>query len=144
MNYSWNDAVTAGLVLDFIYGWDESGQTYELSSTLLPGDAYWVYAYNNCDMWVTGETNDDDLISELFVEWNFVGLPYDTSVDKENLTVLYSDTLYSWNDAVTAGIILDFIYKWNAFGQSYDLTDILTLGEGCWMYAYYNCTLKKS
>jgi hypothetical protein len=94
-------------------------------------------------MWVTGETNDDYLISDLLVEWNFLGLPFDTSVEKENLTILYSNTLYNWDDAVTAGIILDFIYKWDALGQNYDLTDVLDPDQGYWIYAYYNCILKK-
>jgi hypothetical protein len=141
VNYTWADAVTAGIVLDFFYGWNESVQNYATLNKLQPGEAYWLYAYNNCSLWIIGEKNNNDHITNLLTLWNFVGLPYDVSVEKENLTLFYDDSTYSWQDAVTAGIILDFIYKWNEDVQSYDVTEVLEPGKAFWVYAYYPCKL---
>ena len=45
---SWQDAVTYGMVEDSIFGWNAMGQTYSLSSSLMPGNAYWSFAYQRC------------------------------------------------------------------------------------------------
>jgi len=41
---SWDDAVTAGIV----NGWNRAGQSYNFADTLMPGYAYWMYAYYTC------------------------------------------------------------------------------------------------
>ena len=103
-----------------------------------------MYAYVDCDLWITSNiSNNDDHITDLLEEWNLIGLPYDISIDKENLTVHYNGTDYTWQQAVDNGTVLGFIYGWNVVGQSYVLTDVLHPGEGYWMYAYYDCILKK-
>jgi hypothetical protein len=45
---SWQDAVTYGMVEDSIFGWNAIGQTYALSPSLMPGNAYWTFAYHRC------------------------------------------------------------------------------------------------
>ena len=76
-----------------------------------------------------------------------MGLPYNESIQKENLTVHYNATDYSWQNATTNNneegepLILGFIYGWNASTQNYMLSDALNPSYGYWMYAYYNCTL---
>jgi len=143
VNYTWTDAVTAGIIIDFFYGWNRSAQNYETKDALEPGEGYWIYSYYNCSFWITGEKNNDDYITNLLANWNMVGSPYDDPIEKQNLTIIYDETTYSWSDAVTAGIIIDFIYKWNASAQNYETTDVLAPDLGYWMYAYYDCTLKK-
>jgi len=44
-DHSWLDAVDDGFVIDFIYDWNESGQSYEFTDVLIPGGGYWIYAY---------------------------------------------------------------------------------------------------
>jgi len=44
---------------------------------------------------------------------------------------------------VDNNIILGFIYSWSRSTQTYILSDELDPGYGYWMYAYYDCTLKK-
>jgi hypothetical protein len=144
VNYTWQQAVDNSTILDFIYGWNATNQNYVSTNTLKPGDGYWMYAYSDCTLWITSNTsNNDDYITGLLEEWNLVGLPYDTSVDKGNLTVNYNGTNYTWLQAVDNGTILGFIYGWNTTSQNYISTDILIPGYGYWMYAYHNCTLKK-
>ena len=95
-----------------------------------------------CRTWGTW-TNNDEYITGLLEEWNLVGLPYDTPVAKEDLTVYYNDTDYTWQQAVNESIILDFIYNWDTISQNYMSADVLNPDYGYWIYAYYECTLKK-
>lgn len=44
----WNTAVSNGWISDFVFDWDEPGQTYVFSDSLIPTEAYWLYAYQNC------------------------------------------------------------------------------------------------
>ncbi len=47
---SWDDAVTAGIVNDVVFGWDRDWQSYNFADTLMPGYAYWMYAYFDCTL----------------------------------------------------------------------------------------------
>ena len=44
----WAIAVSNGWISDFVFGWNRNGQYYELSNQLMPGYAYWMYAYQVC------------------------------------------------------------------------------------------------
>jgi len=76
-------------------------------------------------------------------------MPYDSSIPKEDLIIEYNGTDYSWYEATTNNneegepLILAFIYKWNSSTQSYVLSDDIDPNFGYWMYAYYQCTLKR-
>ncbi len=148
-NYSWSDAVTNNIVLNFIYGWNRTNQNYELVDTLEPGYGYWVWAYDNCDLLFMINSTPDDLITSLHKFWNVIGLPFTTSIVKEDLIIHYNVTDYSWYEATTDNneeeepLILGFIYEWNRGTQSYVLSDDIEPGFGYWMYAYYECTLKR-
>jgi len=142
VNSTWQQAVNNDTVLGFIYKWEAVIQNYDFTNILNPGEGYWVYAYDDCDLWISSNTsNNDDFITDLSEEWNLIGLPYDTPVAKENLTVYYNEIEYTWDQAVNNNTVLEFIYKWEAVIQNYDFTNILNPGEGYWIYAYYNCTL---
>jgi len=142
-NHTWQEAVDDGTIIGFIYDWSESGQNYGFTDMLVPGQGYWIYAYSACDLWVPVSGNDGDHIADLSTDWNLVGLPYDEPVAKDNLTIYYDGTDYNWTEAVDSSIIIGFIYNWNETGQNYEFTDVLNPGEGYWVYAYYECILKK-
>jgi len=144
VNYTWQQAVDNSTILGFIYGWNVTNQNYLSTDVLDPGEGYWMYVYHGCDLWISSNTsNNDNYITDLLEEWNLVGLPYDTSVAKEDLIVLYNGSDYTWQQAVDNSTILGFIYGWNVTNQNYVSTDVLDPGEGYWMYAYDNCILKK-
>jgi len=143
VNYTWTDAVSAGILLDFLYSWDRSTQSYVNPGSFEPGESYRLYANHDCSLWISGESNTDDYITDLLVNWNLMGLPYDEPVDKANLSVYYSGSLYSWQDAVTAGIVVGFIYEWNPVSQSYVTVDVVSPDLGYWIYSYQNCILNK-
>jgi len=142
-NYSWNAA--GSIVLNFIYGWNRTNQNYETIDILDPGYGYWVWAYYDCELLVSGNITSDGNITALKQKWNIIGLPYNTSVAKENLIINYSGADYTWQQATTGPdpIILGFIYGWGRNTQNYILSDDLDPGYGYWMYAYHDCTLKK-
>jgi hypothetical protein len=146
-DYTWAAAVTANIVLDHIYGW--TGATYIGVTTLEPGDGYWMWAYYDCELLIPSNVVGTGDITDLGVQWNIMGLPYSSSLNKANLIVHYDGVDYSWADATsnnnpTGGpLILGFIYGWDETNQIYMLSDDFNPGKGYWMYAYYDVTLKK-
>jgi len=143
--YSWDEAVNENIILDHIYEWNRTNQNYDWVETLTPGYGYWMYSYKNCELRAKVDRNltEDNFITDLLSEWNLIGLPDDEPVNKENISVYYNGTQYSWQQAVDNSIILNFIYLWNEIDQSYEISDILFPGKACWMYAYVECRLLK-
>lgn len=150
-NYSWSEAsnATNNIILDYVYGYDRSSDSYVTVDTFDPGFGYWVYAFENCSFTVSSNAAEDDYITLLDRNWSIISLPCDNPVAKEDLIILYNGTEYSWFEATTDNneenepLILGFIYKWHNSNQQYLLADILSPSKGYWMYAYYDCTLKK-
>jgi hypothetical protein len=144
VNYSWQNAVTAGIIMNSIYGWSTSLRNYFISDAFDPGLGYWVYAYEACNLSITTDTiNDDTYISSLQQEWNLVGLPFSTFVNKQDLIVVHSGIEYSWQNAVAVGIVMNFIYGWSPTAKNYVISDTLYPGTAYWLYAYQDCVLKK-
>jgi len=140
VNYTWDEAVDIGIILDFIYEWN--GQSYYFVDVITPGNGYWIYSYIDCDLVISvNEINNDSQITDLGSEWNLMGLPFNESVLKDDLIVFYSGTNYTWDEAVSSGFILDYIYNWD--GSAYLYVETLDSTKGYWMYSYYECTLKK-
>jgi hypothetical protein len=104
-----------------------------------------MYSYWNCELWAEGiaHFSNEEYITDLQMKWNIIGLPDNNPVHKNNITVFYNATLYTWQDAINQNIILGFIYQWNETTQNYEATDILSPGKACWMYAYEDCSLLK-
>jgi hypothetical protein len=84
-------------------------------------------------------SDSDDYITELKENWNIFGLPFELSLNKTDVVV---DDM-SWNDAVSAGIINDYVFGWNQAGQSYYFADTFIEGQAYWLYAYQDCMLKR-
>ncbi len=143
-NYSWADAVTYGYVNDVVFGWDRVGQSYNFANTFVPGDGYWMYAYYDCELWVDNITIvPDEYVTSLEQNWNLMGVPSVQNLDKVNITVNYGGTDYSWADAVTNGYVNDVVFGWDRGGQSYNFANMFIPGDGYWMYAYFDCILKR-
>jgi hypothetical protein len=143
--YIWDNATNEGIILDFIYNWNRSLQSYIITDTIIPGYGYWFYAFDSCDTYYEGliQGEDNEYITTIPEEWSLIGIPDDTPLDKENITIYHNETEYTWQQAVDNDIILNFTYGWNAETQSYSTSDILNPGEGYWVYTFEACTLKK-
>ena len=72
-----------------------------------------------------------------------MGQPYNTSLAKGDLIICNNSIDYSWDQAVENNTILGFIYGWDRTMQMYELSDEFNPGYGYWMYAYYDCVLKR-
>jgi hypothetical protein len=81
-------------------------------------------------------------IAALSEGWNFVALPFNQSINKENLVVNYEGMDHDWSDAVSDGYVSDYLFGWDRLLQSYQFADTLIPGYGYWVYAYDECELK--
>ena len=145
IDHSWADAVTDGIISDVCFGWNRVTQGYEFASTLEPGCGYWVFAYSSCEF-LAPEISavSDAFITNIEENWNIVGSPDDQSVDKADVIVGYGGTDYSWDDAVTAGILNDVVFGWNGVTQGYEFSDTLIPSCSYWVFAYHDCSLLRT
>jgi hypothetical protein len=144
--YTWTEAAAQNIIVAQIYSWNRTNQNYEWVDILTPGYGYWMYSYESCELRAIVERNitDDNLITDLIIEWNLVGLPYNKIVHKENISVFYDGSTYTWQEAVDNFIVLNFLYLWNENDQNYELSDYLVPGKSCWMYAFVDCKILKT
>ena len=149
---TWDDAVTEGIILGLLYDWDRENQNYKnplFVDTLEPGRGYWLQANYDCELIVYSDAVGSGDITYLNKNWSLIGLPYDTTIDKENLIIHYNVTDYNWTQATTNDneeeepLILRFIYGWDTSSQFYTFRNGLVPGYGYWMFAYHECTLKR-
>ncbi|MBE3137249.1 MAG: hypothetical protein IMZ43_07675, partial [Thermoplasmata archaeon] len=145
--YTWSHAVTDNIILTSIYNWTRSKQNYNITNTLYPGEGYWMYAYSDCALWATNLTPmiTNDFITQLKHNWSTVGVPIGSSVSKNNLIVSYGGSDYNWTEAVAAGLVVKDIFGWTrTVPQGYFIADVLDPGYCYWIYAYVDCTLKRT
>ena len=151
--YYWSKAVANGYVLTTIYEWNRTAQGYGTVEGLAPGQGYWMYAYYGCELWMTNLSTitTSTYITSLKVKWNVVGVPAGVSVNKTALIVRYNNVDYNWTQATTNAnptggpLILKDIYGWNRnTPQGYLLSNTLDAGYCYWIYAYYQCVLKRA
>ena len=144
--YYWSKAVANGYVLTFIYDWNRTSQQYVAVDGLAPGRGYWIYAYNGCELWATNLTSmvTNNYITALKYKWNIVGVPIGSSVSKTALIINYGGVDYTWNQSVTNGYVLNYIFGWTrTLPQGYFIANALDPGYCYWIYAYQDCILKR-
>ena len=141
-DYTWTQAVANGYIVSTIYGWNATQQQYYLATTLVPGQGYWCWANVNVELHVWSDAVGTGQITTLKPHWNIIGLPYETPVNVQDLLIDYDSQTYTWSQAVSAHIVLGFVYGWGT--GIYTLDTTLQPSEGYWMYAYHECTLKRT
>jgi len=149
--YSWvnatsnNNPTSNPIINPNIFGWDRTNQLYNFASYIDAGYGYWLYSYNNCELYAPtyNISSFDDLITNLKQKWNIVGMPFNQIINKTDLMINYNNVDYSWADAVSAGIVTNVIFGWDRTAQSYVLSDTLQPGNAYWIYANYDCSLLK-
>ena len=140
---TWDQAVENGTLLGFMYNYDRVTQSYDFSDGFAPGYGYWVWAYYDCALIFSSGENGAGHITDLQDSWAIMGMPYNSTIVKASVNVTNNSIEYTWDDAVSAGIILGFVYGWDSTSQLYALCDSFVPGRGYWMYSYYDCVLKK-
>ncbi len=130
-----------GMINSFMYGWNRAGQYYSPANTLESGKGYWIFAYQHCELWLEKiNVDNDNYITTVKPGWNIFGLPFEQSLNKED--VLVNDI--TWNSAVNDGLINDYIFGWDGSRQYYDFVNILIPGCSYWMYTSQSCILRRS
>jgi hypothetical protein len=141
-DHTWAEAVSAGVISDFIFGWNRAGQTYEFATEFTPGDGYWIYAFQTCELKTSIiSANYNHLITTLDNNWNIIGSSYCDTFQKGDIIVHYSGADHTWAEAVSAGVINDFIFGWNRASQSYAFAYEIVPGEASWIFGTQVCTL---
>jgi len=141
VDYNWTAACDA-IIEGPTFGWN-AGVGYTIESILVPGEGYWMWSHtDDCELLIPSNVEAGNHIKNLDVEWNLVGIPYGTSLEKIDIKVYFDGVFYTWDAAVDKGIILDHVFGWDRTNQSYYvLTDTFRPGYGYWMYAYHGCEL---
>jgi hypothetical protein len=135
-NYSWQQAVSLNLISDYVFGWDRSVQSYYFTSDFQSGDGYWLYATENCSLWIEDHhTGLNENITTLHSGWNSVGINGEYQLQKQDIKLEKDFTTYDWNQAVTQGFVNNFLFAWNSQGQVYEFSDQLNPGNAYWLYA---------
>lgn len=80
-------------------------------------------------------------ITTLFAGWNFVSLPFNQSVSKTNLFIVFEEEEFTWSEAVAENIVISSIFSWDRNSQEYSLSNNLSAGYGYWLYAHSDCEL---
>jgi hypothetical protein len=148
--YTWGQAVSNHIVYNFLYNWIRTtpqGYGDGSLSTLIPGEGYWMYAYSDCQLWATNLTPmiTNNFVTHLKTGWNVVGVPFGSTVSYTDLKVNYLGTDYTWANAVSLHYVMNDIFGWQrTTPQSYFIAYNLDPGYCYWIYAYYDCTLKRT
>lgn len=143
-SYDWQDAVNSDIISNYVFGWNRSLQSYTFSDTIIPGEGFWVYSYENANIWAHSNKPFEEYITTLNVDWNTVSIPYYQNQSKDILTVQNITDTFSWDEAVDVDIINDYIFGWNGSSQSYSFSDTFIPGQAYWLYAYQSCILKRN
>ncbi len=144
--YSWERATTDNnptgqpLINPYYFDWNRNNQTYQFTSTLRGGYGYWFFAFEPGTFWIEYQNDTvDNMITILSPGWNLFSIPYNFALNK--IEIVVNDT--DWYNAVTTGLISDYIFGWDRISQSYFFTDTFEPGEAYWIYAYQECVLKR-
>lgn len=68
--------------------------------------------------------------------WNFISLPQNQTIDKNQLRVCSGFDDYRWPDAVALGWVSGYLFGWDRNSQTYTFADTIEPGYGCWLYSY--------
>jgi len=153
--YTWPEATASNnptgspLIDPNIFGWDRSGQTYELGSTFDPGYGYWVFSYQTCELWAHDITSPPtNQITDLESNWNLIGIPTDEPISKIDVIVNYDGSDYTWAEATTSSnptgspLLDPNIFGWDSLGQTYEMIDTFEPGKAYWLFSYQSCTMR--
>jgi hypothetical protein len=144
INYSWNEAINEGIILDYLYNFNRTIQNYEFSQEFNPGFGYWIWSNYDCDLLISGVQIENNHITDLKENWNIIGYPYNSTIHKTDILVENNSILYSWNETIYEEILIGYIYSWDRINQIYDFSNYLKPGEGYWIYSNFECSLYKT
>ena len=133
--YTWNEAVSNGYVLQYIYTVNRTTGVYEVVNQLKPSYGYWIYCYEAIELYVNESFEDGNYIDPS-MGWNLIALPCSNNVSLNNLTIIYEGNEYTWNEAASNRYVLQHVYTVDRNTGSYITINELVHGYGYWIYCY--------
>jgi len=93
--------------------WDTKTQSWILNPKVEAGKSYFISSENKMDVILSGSTmtGHNNTILSISVGWNFIGVPFNQSVDLAKVGFRYDEKTYSLDDAVKAGLVYERIYQ---------------------------------
>jgi hypothetical protein len=151
-SYSWENATTGNnptgqpLVDMNLFGWNAAAQLYSSDDILQGGCGYWLFSFQNVQLWSNHITSyEDGFICDTEENWNMVGVPDVETMELSEMIVFHNGTSYSWSEATTgADPLIDAnLFSWDRQSQTYDLLVEFNPGHAAWLFSHQSCTLKK-
>jgi len=155
---TWSEASQENIVEQQIFEWVALSEphAYAFADSLENGKGYWIYAYEECTLFMNGlpiggnkevvlSGQQDDVDDS---GWNLIGFSTDQSVDlTTRIAVHCGDESLTWAEATDynrpGGRIIDpHIFAWDRGEQSYAFVSTLEKDHGAWIFAYQDCTLE--
>jgi carboxypeptidase D len=90
---------------------------------------------------LSNDTNEY-LITDILSNWNFVSLPFNKTINKNDIIIYDNTSVYNWSEAASSNVVSDFIFGWNRSNQVYTIYDTLNPGYGFWIFSYKPCELR--
>ena len=128
-----SDDLTDWVTYDYIDG----GYTFD--GVLILDEGYWLGTTTTGNVDVLGEivTNPQEI--DIAIGWNIVSNPLVVNVPKANLTFNDGTETKTWDEAVTAGWIIDQLYGWD--GSSYTNEITFDYWKAYWIGATLDLTM---
>jgi len=142
-NYTWQEAIEANLIMPWIYTVNRSNGMYETVDELKPGYGYWIYCYMPIELWINGTYSEGNYINPS-IGWNLVGIPSIYNISLNNLTIIWNNNSYSWQEAIESGLVMPWIYTVNRITGMYEVVYELKPGYGYWVYCYEDVEIRYS
>ncbi len=145
---SWSEATSnqnptgSPIVNSYLFEWNRTTQSYGFVSTLKPGQGYWLYAAQECEL-SSRQVSDayQPSITLLEENWNAIGLPQTQMINKDDMIIVINTTQFDWDDAVSLFYVNDYIFYWNSFLQTYEFANMIEPGSAYWLYSFQKCSL---
>ena len=134
-NYTWQEAIQEGLVMPYVYTINRMTGMYEVANELKPSYGYWIYCYEPVKLWVNGSYPNGNYIDSS-IGWNLISAPCNYNISLDNLTIIYNNNSYTWNEAINESLIMRWVYTVNRSNGMYETVDKLKPGYGYWIYCY--------
>ncbi len=112
-------------------------------SVLQPGRGYLIDSSENFTIEVRGKAVELPYRITLGKGWNLIGVPFNKTINVNNVTVNAEHKRYTYSDAVDKGLISAFLWSYNGIDWNYvDKNDTLVPGNVYLLEASAECRLE--
>ncbi len=146
--YTWENATTnnnptgSPIIIPTFFSWDKNAQSYFIVHMDGLGgntDGTWIFSYTSCDIEFLVLNIPLGWDVDLRQGWNTLGGLWYDYMTKNDFVI---DWNYTWGEAVSLGLISDYVFGWHSSSQSYYFPYEFNTYEAYWIFAYEDCILE--